>query len=164
MSSLIEASVCFSDRHGKVVTIPSISIQYVIENVCLKRGEYHLPFSFIQETMSSFSFSLLPTKQWICTKFTHGKYVLKLWKLTGKDDKFYIYTPIYKEVVNRKERPLIIRMKVAHSDALKRLILLKCTAVNWCPDKNSNNKTNKKTITLFILPSLPRLLLVLHIS
>ena len=121
-------------------------------------------FHFIQETMSSFSFSLLPTKQWICTEFTHGKYVLKLWKLTGKDDKFYIYTPIYKEVVNRKERPLIIRIKVAHSNAFKRLILLKCTAVNWCPDKNSNNKTNKKTIALFILPSLPRLLLVLHIS
>ena len=35
-----------SDRHGKVVTIPSISIQCVIENVCLKRGEYLLQFSF----------------------------------------------------------------------------------------------------------------------
>ena len=68
-------------------------------------------FHFIQERMSSFSFSLLPTKQWICTKFTHGKYVLKLWKLSGKDDKFYIYTPIYKEVVNRKERHLIFVQK-----------------------------------------------------
>ena len=53
-----------------------------------------------------------------------------------------------------KEKPLIIRIKVVHSDAFQRLILLTCTAFNLCPDKNSNNKTNKKTIGLLILPDL----------
>ena len=88
-----------SDRQGKVATIPSISIQYVIENVCLKRGEYHLQFSFYtRENEVILSFTKAWTKQWICTKFTNGKYVARLLKLTGKEGKFYIYTPIYMEL------------------------------------------------------------------
>ena len=113
-------------------------------------------FHFILERMSSFSLlHKCMDEKWICTKFTRGKYVAKLWKLTGKGGVnskcTYQFTWSCKL---ERERPLIIRIRVVHSEAFQGLVLLKCTAV----------KTNKKTIGLFILPSSLRLLLILHIS
>ena len=83
-----------SDRHGKVITIPSISIQYVIENVCLKRGEYLPQFSFYtRENELIFSFTQVHGRNNGC-----GPNLPKLLKLIGKDGKFYMYIPVYKEL------------------------------------------------------------------
>ena len=86
----LEGSVWLSHRHGKIVTIPSISIQYVIENVCLKRGEYHLQFSFYTRENE-----LIPSNNGFAPNLLHhSKYVAKLLKLTEKDGKFYMYIPV----------------------------------------------------------------------
>ena len=72
--------------------------QYSVSNrECLPQARWVSPIIFIlykREWAHSLFYTSASTKQWICTKFTKGKYVAKLLKLTGKDSKFYIYTPI----------------------------------------------------------------------
>ena len=140
---------------SKMSASSEVSISYIFHFI-YRREWAHSPF-YTSEW----------TKKWICTKLTHNKYVAKLWKPTGKDRVnstcTHQFTRSWK-LERERESPLIILIKVAHSDAFHRFVLLKCTAVNWCPEKNWYNKTNKKTIGHFILPSLSRLLLILHIS
>ena len=83
--------------------------QYSVRNrECLPQARWVSPTIFIlykREWAHSFFYTTASTKQWICTKFTNGKYVAKLLKLTGKDGKFYMYIPIYKELqITERER------------------------------------------------------------